>query len=152
MVYFPPRDQRLIASWRRFIDEQVRALGIIVPRCTAITRDVAQSILREKKNGWSADSGSKSFFGAYYSGLIVSIGIKRLAGSRHPRIYRLLLQLRPTRSADARRVQDLIKTNPMSAAISGQLTDPPPRLGGAVTFMDTVATFDVVPRLSCTEY
>ena len=29
---------------------------------------------------------------------------------------------------------------------------PPPPLGGAVTSIDTVATFDVVPKLSCTEY
>ena len=29
---------------------------------------------------------------------------------------------------------------------------PPPPAGGAVTSIDTVTTFDVVPKLSCTEY
>ena len=57
------------------------------------------------------------------------------------------------------RVEDLARTdptrlNPLSAKISSELNDPPPPplLGGGGTFMETVATLDVVPRLSLTEY
>src|ERR1700721_2383413 len=46
------------------------------------------------------------------------------------------------------------KAKPASAKIPSKLNDPPPPLpgGGAVTFTDTVTTFEVVPRLSCTMY
>lgn len=55
--------------------------------------------------------------------------------------------------AGRQREKTLIPTNPISPAISIKSVEPPPpELGAGVTSMDTVATLDGVPKLSCIEY